>query len=107
MNLRFSPKSVRFRVLQEEFERLRAERVLKASTRFPGGGALVYEVRVSGAESRMEWKDCRIILYVPEAELNRIAMSPLKKDSGMEFAVSLEDGDVLSVSFEVDLFKQT
>lgn len=107
MNLRFSQKSVRFRVLQEEFEKLRLERVLKASTRFPGGGALDYEVRVLGAESRLEWKDCRMILYVPEAELNRIAMSPFKKDSKIEFAISLEDGGALRVSFEVDLFKQT
>ncbi|MBI2605741.1 MAG: hypothetical protein HYW49_06640 [Deltaproteobacteria bacterium] len=105
MNLRFSPKSVRFRVPQEEFERLRAERVLQASTRLPGGGALAYEVRVSGAEFRLEWKECRMTLYVPEAGLNRIAMSPLKKDSGMEFAISLEDGNVLRVSFEIDLFK--
>ena len=104
MKVQLSQQSIRFRVSQEEFQRLRDERVLIGTTDFPEGLAIRYEVRVSGEACGIKLQGTRIVLQLSDSELSRLAGSPPSKKSGANFEVQLEGDAALRVCFETDFF---
>ena len=102
MNVRFSDRHIRFRVMRSELDRLLGGRSLALDVSMPRG----YQFRASvNLTSLGDWQldsdPTGLWLSMPRAVLESLSQS-LPSKEGVEHQFTL-DGKPLSVAFEVDL----
>jgi hypothetical protein len=107
MNVRFSDQALRCRVNRLELERLLTGRSVALEVILPRDHVFRVNVRPTTMSAwQLDSDPTGVWLTIPRAELEELSSS-LPSKEGIEEAFPTSTGGVLSVSFEVDVKRQT
>jgi hypothetical protein len=102
MNVRFSDRQIRFRILRSELDRLLSGRSLTLDVPMPRGHQFRASVNITSlGDWQLDSDPTGMWLSMPRAVLESLAQS-LPSKEGIEHQFTM-DGQVLAVAFEVDL----
>src|SRR5689334_5345054 len=105
MNVRFADRQIRFRVAQEELERLLSGRSLALDVSMPRAHKFHASISVTPlGDWQLDSDPTGLWLSVPRAEVEQLAQD-LPRKEGLEHDFELNAGDKVAVAFEVDVRK--
>lgn len=101
MKLRLRDNSVRLRLMRGEVATLESGGALRAETRFPGGGCLVYTIEsdVAGDAPRAAFANGRLTVTMPAAGVREWAAGDAVSIAGEQ---AVDGGETLRILVEKD-----
>ncbi|MBC7982435.1 MAG: hypothetical protein H7Y02_01125 [Candidatus Obscuribacterales bacterium] len=105
MNVRFADRQIRFRIAQEELDRLLTGRSLALDVSMPRAHRFRASVSVTPlGDWQLDSDPTGLWLSVPRSEVEELASS-LPSKEGLEHDFNLDAATKVTVAFEVDLRK--